>query len=121
MAILRGKRLRWPDWTGSHASDGYGTALAPSGDKRRDKDRTRTTTRRAETLLHIQASKRPMSPARAGLLFSRTIHCNRDGAATVQRRTGHSPEIPMKLVIYVAAALIALAAWNGGSVSLASD
>src|SRR4051812_30926786 len=80
MAILRGKRLRWPDWTGSHASDAYGTALAPSGDKRRDKDRTRTTTRRAETLLHIQASKRPMSPARAGLLFSRTIHCNRDGA-----------------------------------------
>ena len=101
----------------SRRSDSSGTALAPSGDKRLDKDRTRTTTRRAETLLHKQASKRPMSPAKAGLLFFRAPSAARlqpHVAATVQSAQVIAGRSTMKLAICVAAALVALVAWAGG-------
>ena len=57
---------------GLSTSDFSGTALALSYHKRLDKDRIEIRTRRAKTLLHKQASKRPMSPAKAGLLFFRS-------------------------------------------------
>src|SRR5688572_21630159 len=100
-------------------SDCSGTRLALFLSKRLVKDRTKTTRRRAETLLHKQASKRPMSPAKAGLLFS---DCNPIALRAVYMRMSPVRKVAaMKIATSISAALVLVAAWAASPLSSAAD